>query len=251
MEKYSVWREAEEIQYEGNEVGILISHGFTGTTQSMRPLAEAYARAGYTVYCPRLKGHGTAPEDMEASTYEDWIESVDEAYHWLKERCTKIFVVGLSMGGTLALYIASQYKDIQGVIPINAAINIPALAEAASSNERFLDAIGSDMKDPDQTEAAYDRTPVQSIKQIIPLMEMVSQRLDEIHCPIMIFVSDEDHVVPPNNSEIIFESVFSEHKEIIHLENSYHVATLDYDQDLIIERSLEFFQMYTNTKNSL
>ena len=66
----------------------------------------------------------------------------------------------------------------------------------------------------------------------------------------MLFVSDEDHVVPPSNAELIFEKVFSEHKEIVHLENSYHVATLDHDQDLIIERSLEFFQMYAQAKNS-
>ncbi|SEH68267.1 carboxylesterase [Halobacillus karajensis] len=79
-------------------------------------------------------------------------------------------------------------------------------------------------------------------------MDKVKQRLDEIHCPILIFVSDEDHVVPPYNSEVIFESVFSEHKELIHLENSYHVATLDQDKEMIMERSLEFFEMYTNTK---
>lgn len=79
-------------------------------------------------------------------------------------------------------------------------------------------------------------------------MDDVKKRLDTIRCPILIFVSDEDHVVPPNNSEVIFDSVFSEHKELVHMENSYHVATLDHDQDLIIERSLEFFQMYTNTK---
>ncbi|RDY72671.1 alpha/beta fold hydrolase [Halobacillus trueperi] len=246
MEK--VMHGAEEMRFEGNEVGILVSHGFTGTTQSMKPLVETYARAGYTVYCPRLKGHGTSPEDMESTSHMDWVHSVEEAYTWLKERCSKIFVVGLSMGGTLALYMASEYRDIEGVIPINAAIDIPALENSQGTDERFLDAIGSDIKDPATVELAYDRTPVKSIGELVGLMDKVKDRLDEIHCPIMIFVSDEDHVVPPHNSEVIFESVFSEHKEIIHLENSYHVATLDHDKDMIIERTLEFFQMYTNTK---
>jgi carboxylesterase len=247
MERVDVMNGAEEIRFEGNEVGILVSHGFTGTTQSMKPLAEAYAREGFTVYCPRLTGHGTTPEDMEATTHEDWMKSVEEAYQWLRERCSKIFVVGLSMGGTLSLYMASEYRDIAGVIPINAAIDVPALANTTGVEERFLDAIGSDIKDPEKVELAYDRTPVKSIGELVVLMDKVKNRLDEIHCPIMVFVSDEDHVVPPHNSEVIFESVFSEHKEIIHLENSYHVATLDQDQDMIIERSLEFFQKYTNT----
>lgn len=248
MEKFEVMDGAEEIRYEGNEVGILVSHGFTGTTQSIRPLVEAYAREGYTVYSPRLKGHGTTPEEMEETTHGDWIESVEAGYQWLKERCTKVFVVGLSMGGTLALYLAARHTDIEGVIPINAAIDVPALDGSSPSEDRFIGAIGSDIKNPEMTELAYDKTPVRSIRELGVLMDKVTDLLDEIHCPIMIFVSDEDHVVPPNNSERIFESVFSEHKEIIHLENSYHVATLDHDQDLILERSLEFFQKYTNTK---
>ncbi|GEN52560.1 alpha/beta hydrolase [Halobacillus faecis] len=246
MEK--VMHGAEEMRFEGNEVGILVSHGFTGTTQSMKPLVEAYARSGYTVCCPRLKGHGTTPEDMESTSHLDWVKSIEEGYAWLKERCSKVFVVGLSMGGTLALYMASEHRDIEGVIPINAAIDIPALENSQGMDERFIDAIGSDIKDPETVELAYDRTPVKSIGELVTLMGKVKDRLDEIHCPIMIFVSDEDHVVPPHNSEVIFESVFSEHKEIIHLENSYHVATLDHDKDMIIERTLEFFQMYTNTK---
>ncbi|MGP4074968.1 alpha/beta hydrolase [Halobacillus sp. K22] len=238
---------AEEIRFEGNEVGILISHGFTGTTQSMRPLAEAYAREGYTVFGPRLKGHGTTPEDMETTTYEDWIESVEDGYHWLKERCDMIFVVGLSMGGTLALHIAEKFPDIKGVIPINAAIKIPAMEGTVAMEERFIDAIGSDIKNPEVEELAYERTPVSSVNQLLTLMTRVEEGLSGVHCPILIFVSDEDHVVPPHNSEMIFDSVFSEHKEIVHLENSYHVATLDHDQDLIIERSLEFFEMYAKT----
>ncbi|SEH68246.1 carboxylesterase [Halobacillus karajensis] len=144
MEK--VLNGAEEIRFEGNKVGILISHGFTGTTQSIKPLAEAYARGGYTVYCPRLKGHGTTPEDMETTSYQDWIASVESAYEWLLERCKKVFVVGLSMGGTLALYMASQYKRIAGVIPINAAIDIPALANRTDAEGRFIAAIGSILK---------------------------------------------------------------------------------------------------------
>ncbi|RWZ60835.1 alpha/beta fold hydrolase [Halobacillus fulvus] len=239
---------AEALTFVGNEVGILISHGFTGTTQSIRPLAEAYAKAGYTVCAPRLKGHGTTPEEMEATQYEDWIESVEEGLEWLRGRCDILFVTGLSMGGTLTLYLAEKYQDIQGVIPINAAIDIPAMADLDGVTERFQDAIGSDIKQEGVRELTYDRTPVLSMKELNKLMTIVQEKLTGIRCPILVFVSDEDHVVPPNNSEVIFEKVFSEQKEIVRLENSYHVATLDQDQDLIIERSLEFFERYVNTK---
>ncbi|WP_082234394.1 alpha/beta hydrolase [Halobacillus massiliensis] len=249
MKKYTVLEGAQAIYREGNEVGILISHGFTGTTQSIKPLADAFSNEGYTVACPRLQGHGTAPEDMEKSTYEDWMDSIDEAYDWLTKRCKKIFAAGLSMGGTLALYAALKHKDISGTILINPAIDIPDMENTAeNSDERFIDAIGSDIKKPGVYELAYDKTPVAAISQLNRLMGKIHDTLGEIHCPMLIFVSEEDHVVPPDNSEMIFDTVLSEHKELIHLENSYHVATLDGDQDIIIERSLEFIVAYSNAK---
>lgn len=239
---------AEELKYEGNKVGILVSHGFTGTTQSISPLVDSYVKEGYTVYAPRIEGHGTVPEELEHSTYQDWMKSIDKAMEWLKARCEHVFVVGLSMGGTLALEAATNYENVKGIVLINAAIDIPTLKHMDDHEHRFIDPIGSDVKN-DAFELTYDRTPVKSIGELCKLMDEVRGKLSSVHCPILLFVSDEDHVVPPHNSETIFEAVFSEQKELVHLENSYHVATLDYDQDLIQERSLEFFQRYTKTKS--
>ncbi|MCP3030586.1 alpha/beta fold hydrolase [Halobacillus sp. A1] len=249
MTVHQVQKGAEEVFYEGNEIGILVCHGFTGTTQSMKPLVEAYAREGYSIAAPRLKGHGTSPEEMEETTYHDWIHSVEDAFQWLEKRCSKVFAVGLSMGGTLALSMAARYDKIAGVVPINAAIDIPAMENIVEqTDDRYIAAIGSDIKKEGVEELAYQRTPVRSIQNLLTLMTEVHDQLAKIHCPIFIFVSEEDHVVPPENSEMVFETVLSEHKELIHLDNSYHVATLDNDQDIIIERSLEFFVMYSNAK---
>jgi carboxylesterase len=240
-EKYPVLEEAKPFYFEGNRVGVLVSHGFTGSTQSMRPLGEAYAKAGYTVCGPRLKGHGTHYEDMEATTYQDWISSIEEGYQWLKERCDTIFVTGLSMGGTLTLYMAEKYPEIQAIIPINAAVDLPEMAPVLQlEGVRFLDAIGSDIKNPEIKELAYEKTPVQSIKEILVLIENVKKDLHKISCPALIFVSEEDHVVPPNNSQMIYDAISSEVRELYHMKNSYHVATLDYDQQFIIEKTLNF-----------
>lgn len=236
---------AEPFIFEGGKTGILISHGFTGTTQSMRPLAEAFAQEGYSVYAPRLKGHGTHYEDMETSTYQDWVASVEEAYAWLMERCDKIFVAGLSMGGTLALYMAENHPEIRAISLINAAIEVPAMESVMELQDiRFLDAIGSDIKKPGVTELAYDKTPVASVKEILPFMDLVKKNLSAIHCPALLFVSPEDHVVPPDNSRLIYEHISSGEKEIVDLPDSYHVATLDHDQQAIIDGTLAFFRSY-------
>lgn len=248
--KYPVLEGAEPFYFEGNEIGILVSHGFTGSTQSMRPLGEAYANAGFTVCGPRLRGHGTHYEEMETTTYHDWIHSVEEGYQWLKERCSTIFVTGLSMGGTLTLYMAENYPEIKGIIPINAAIEIPDMAAAASLEDvRFLDAIGSDIKNPEIKELAYEKTPVKSLVEITELMKKVKADLDKVTCPALIFVSKEDHVVPPSNSQEIYSGIKSAAKEIVILENSYHVATLDNDQDIIIERTLLFLKRALETSS--
>ncbi|WP_137789106.1 alpha/beta fold hydrolase [Bacillus sp. E(2018)] len=249
-EKHSVMTEAQPFYFEGNKVGILISHGFTGSTQSMRPLGEAYAKAGYTVCGPRLKGHGTHYEDMEKTTYHDWIASIEEGYQWLNERCDTIFVTGLSMGGTLTLYVAETFPNIKAIIPINAAIDIQDMENMQHSNQRFLDAIGSDLKNPNVQELAYDKTPVQSLKEIVLLMKKVKESLHTVTCPALIFVSTEDHVVPPDNSQIIYDAISSRNKQIIYLKNSYHVATLDNDQQLIIDETLKFIDKMCNKVNA-
>ncbi|NKE04997.1 alpha/beta hydrolase, partial [Mesobacillus selenatarsenatis] len=238
-EDYPVLQGAEPFYLEGNSVGILVSHGFTGSTQSMRPLGEAFAAAGYTVCGPRLKGHGTHYEDMEQTTYQDWIASVEEGLKWLKARCDKIYVTGLSMGGTLTLYMAENYPEVRGIVLINAAIDIPAMEPVLQlEGTRFLDAIGSDIKKPGITELAYEKTPVQSIKEILAFMKVVKEDLSKVSCPALIFVSDEDHVVPPDNSQKIYEEISSELKEVIYLKDSFHVATLDNDQKIIIDNTL-------------
>jgi carboxylesterase len=241
--QYVLLSGAEPFYFEGNEVGILVSHGFTGSTQSMRPLGEAFADAGYTVCGPRLKGHGTHYEDMENTTHQDWITSMEEGYKWLDERCDAIIVVGLSMGGTLSLYMAEKHPEVKAIALINPAIEIPSMTAAPNQTEtRFLDAIGSDIKKDGVQELAYEKTPVKSIKELVTLMDKVKADLSAVTCPTLIFVSKEDHVVPPNNTQVIYDAIHAHEKNIHPLENSYHVATLDHDQQHIINKTLEFIK---------
>ena len=134
MNSETIMPGAEPFFFSGNDVGVLVCHGFTGTTQSMRPLGQALAAAGYTVIGPRLKGHGVTPQAMAKTTAADWISSVDEGLAELRKTCSQLFMVGLSMGGTLSLYTAAKHADvINGVIPINAPLQIgsPDLAGLA------------------------------------------------------------------------------------------------------------------------
>lgn len=242
-EEHLILQGAEEFYYKGNEIGVLVSHGFTGSTQSMAYLGKRFAEEGFTVYGPRLTGHGTAPEDMEKSTFEDWIQDVEAGLEKLKASCTTVFVAGLSMGGTLTLYLAERHPEIAGIMPINAAVHMPEFEQyyiSLKGVEDFVDGIGSDIKAEGIQELAYAKTPVQSMGELVQLLKIVEGDLGKVTAPTLILSSTVDNVVPPENSQMIYDQIQSDVKEIVKLEESYHVATLDNDKELIAEKCIAF-----------
>ncbi|MEW6636312.1 MAG: alpha/beta fold hydrolase [Actinomycetota bacterium] len=240
---------AEPFYSEGGETGVLVSHGYTGSPQSMRPLAEGLAERGFTVALPRLKGHGTTPEEMATTGAGDWVADIEEAAAWLRERCGVLFMAGLSMGGTLTLYMAGRHPEMfAGIVPINAAVFVdnPDLASLAFAEDAPAEVpgVGNDVKAPGVTELAYPVVPVPTIKELFALMKVAEELLPRISCPMLAMVSREDHVVPPANTEYIASRVASAESEVLWLEDSYHVATLDNDADLILRRTTEFVQRH-------
>jgi carboxylesterase len=233
-----------------NRIGVLVIHGCTGSPHSVRYLARSLARADYTVASPCLSGHGTTPADMATKTASDWIANLNADLDWLKERCDSLFVAGLSMGGTLTLYLAGQYPDLfKGIIPINAPIffNLSAYASLAYMRGGPAEAPGvsGDIKAPGVTDLSYPVIPVPTIKELLAIMKVTEEMLPLVTCPALLIISREDHVVPPTNGEYILSLISSQEKRILWLEDSYHVATLDNDKKKIVQESIAFIQAHT------
>ncbi|OIK13074.1 lipase [Bacillus sp. MUM 116] len=240
-EKFPIIKGAEKFRFKGNNIGILISHGFVGTPQSVRYLGERLAENGFTVLGPRLKGHGTHYYDLENCTHEEWFDSLDMAYQELKKECTSIFVLGQSMGGTLSLWLAHKYKNIKGIIIVNPALTIPDFEHLKDKDQpRLIDEGTPDIKAKDVYEITYEKVPLKAIHQLQALMEITPAILPDIHCPVLGVKSAVDHVVPPENTDFIIEHIGSKEKETMVLPNSYHVASLDQDKDMIVEGCLRF-----------
>lgn len=241
---------AEPFSHHGeSSIGILVSHGFTGTPGSVMPLAKAMAAAGYHVECPCLRGHGTRWEDLLEVTMEDWLEDLEQAVRRLRQRCQTVVVMGLSMGGTLVLRLAEQDPAIRGVVVINHALvfgdSRVRIAWLMKGLLKSTPGIGSDLKDPMTTEPAYDRNPTAGVAQLWRLAKLVRADLPRLQQPLLVFKSREDHVLPVANAELTMREAGSEDKRLIWLDNSYHVATLDYDKDLIAKECLAFVQRLT------
>jgi len=238
-------RASEPFSAAGGPHGALVLHGFTGNPSSMRGVAEALAAAGFAVELPRLPGHGTSLEDMLTTDFTDWAAAAEEAYLDLAGRTASLVVVGLSMGGTLAAWVTARNPGTAGLVAINGMFEPPApsfldlLRTSLDQGCDRLPAIGSDIALPGVSEGAYDAAPIQPL---ISLMEGVTElhgRLGEIRCPVLILTSPQDHVVPPNSSDVLAGAVAGPVERVV-LERSYHVATLDFDRDLVEKRTVEF-----------
>ena len=230
---------------EGGSNGVLVLHGFTGNPQSMRPLAQAFAAAGFTVDLPLLPGHGTAVEDMIPTRWDDWSGAAEAHFQALAARCNRVLVAGLSMGGALTCWLAERHPHLPGIVLVNPMVQAPAV-ELIEGGQALLDAgvatidgIGSDIKKEGPVEAAYPGTPLAAGLSLFEAVADIGAHLGDIHCPVLLFSSREDHVVDPVNGDVLETAVRGPVERIV-LEDSYHVATLDNDAPRIEARAVEF-----------
>jgi carboxylesterase len=241
--------EAEPLSVAGGPVGCLVIHGFTGNPSSMRPIADAMVADGHSVELPRLPGHGTTVEDMNTTSWADWTAEVEASYQRLAARCDHVIAMGLSMGGTLTAWIAAEHPEIAGVVLINAAAEPSddmraAIQAMIDGGEQYMDGIGSDVADPDVTESAYATVPLASLVSMLDGVAGLQDRLAGITAPALIMTSTQDHVVATSASDHLAATLGGP-VERVTLDRSYHVATIDLDRDLIIERIRDFVARLT------
>lgn len=229
----------------GDDTGILLIHGFTGSPASMVPWGKRLAAEGWSVQVPRLPGHGTRWQDMNVTRWQDWYAESERSLRELRKTCSAVFVMGLSMGGSLTLRIAEQHgSSINGIVLVNAAVHserrdrhlLPVL-------QRFVPAfpgISNDIKKPGQDEIAYDKIPLRAAHSLSDLWQHVTTDIAKVTAPLLLFHSEVDHIVEPSNAEWIWNHVASTDKERVLLRNSFHVATLDNDAPIIESLSVDF-----------
>jgi carboxylesterase len=227
--------------------GALCLHGFTGHPLAMRGVADAFAAAGFHVELPLLPGHGTTVEDMMTTGWADWTEAAEAALARLVERCDSVVVAGLSMGGSLSVYLATKHPNIAGFVLINPLVQ-PAPDELVEMAAGMLEegtlsipGIGSDIADPDSSENSYTATPIGPFLSLTAGLHAMQADLATITAPMLIMTSPQDHVVDPGNSDYLAVNVSGPVERVL-LERSYHVATLDYDRDVVFEHAVAFGQ---------
>lgn len=207
------------------QTGIVLCHGYLASPKEVEPLAQVLNKMGYTVYCVRLKGHGTAPISLKDVTLEDWIESFDRAYAIVRNTCKHVFVGGFSAGGLVALNAAAnKANDVKGVFTINAAIKlqdirskfVPSVMMWNDVMQKFnleqaqMDYIENDSEHP---EINYSQNYLNGVRQLERLIKLTKTKLAQVVAPALIIQADQDPVVHLDSAKIIESGIQSDPKE--------------------------------------
>ncbi len=229
----------------GSKKGVMIIHGFSSTTFETQPLAKFLVDKGFRVSNRNLPGHGTTLEDCNSVKFYEWLNFVEESLAELSSECDEIYVVGLSMGGVLALYLASlfpinklvscatvlNFKDpftVNFLIPLFNKIIVKQKKHSKKSKKRY---------------SGYKHYPLIALNEFRKLNNHVKKRLHLVKCPLLYVHSSIDGLSLPSNLDLVMNSVSSDVKEkLIVNKASHHLFYESEDRDLIFNTIYKFLE---------
>jgi len=255
----------------GGRVGFLLVHGLGGTPVEMRFIAQGLARAGYTVHCCQLAGHCGTVDELRNSSPEQWYASVEAGYDRMREHCDVVIAGGLSMGAILAAQLAQNKPDgvhavafyaptlwlngwsmpwhsrvLRYIRPtrFNIKMTLPEHEPYGLKDERIRAMVVHSMQNKESSEAGVFCTPVRCFSHFNALCDVVKPRLKDIKVPSLILHPRDDDIADIENAFYLQRNLGGR-VEMVVLEDSYHIITLDKQRNLVVDRSIAFAQTIT------
>ena len=231
----------------GDDTGCLVLHGFTASPAEVRWLAEHLAAQGRTVYAPRLAGHGRTPADLARTRWPDWYANALDGYQMLRANCRRVIVVGHSMGGLLALLLASD-QPVDGVAVLATPLRFSAQAHASRWTYRLrpytdqsdrsgfperLRQAQAARGEPATGRVRYDRWPTRSVAELVMLADTAHARLPQVSAPLLLVYSSADRTASPDNADTIAAGVTSADVERHTLHVGEHILPQDDERDTV------------------
>jgi carboxylesterase len=226
--------------------GVLLVHGFTGTPFEMRLLGESLAERGYTVHGPQLAAHCQTADVLAASTWRDWMASVEAAFDRLRREVDRVYVCGLSLGALLTLELAQRRgpADLAGIAALATPLWLARPAELAIAATRRLGLrprlvlpkwAGSDVADPEmraRNDAAQGGIglPLVAVLSLRELSERVRGDLPDVRVPTLVVHGRQDHTAPFACMRALVEGLRATTVDTLVVSRSYHVLPIDRDR---------------------
>jgi carboxylesterase len=241
-----------------SDVGVLCIHGFTGTPFEVRHLGRRLSEGGLTVSGPLLPGHATSIDELDRTTWRDWYAQVAQSFDELRARCARVVVVGQSLGGLLALYLAAERgAELAAVAALATPLWLFPMARAAvwatrpggPVTERVARAVralpklgGSDVRDREmqRQNPCYRAVPVRALHELVAFMGEVDRCLPRVRVPTLVIHARNDHTAPFACSQRIASAVGAQAVRVRALERSYHLIAVDVERDEVAEEVAGF-----------
>lgn len=242
---------AQAFLLKGNsDTALLFIHGFTASPSELLPTAVLLNElGGHTVSGPLLPGHGSSPEEMNQSNWEDWFKAVSKEVCSLQEDYQKVYVMGLSLGALLAIHAAIHCPGLGGVISINAPIFLkdPYFKLLAPLLQVFKPYwpkanMGKILKLEEQGRFAYHCTPVKAFRSMMSLRKQVLREIGKLAIPVLLMQSVQDESVKLCSAAYLAKKAGQAAPRVVNLPDSEHIATMGAEKQLITREILVFIK---------
>jgi carboxylesterase len=253
MNQWTVDPRAEPIRLQGDRGAVLLLHGLTGSPYSVKPLAEALGAAGYDVSVPLLMGHGTSPEALHHTRWNDWLMSARHAFDELAQAHEKVFVGGLSLGALLTIVLAQERgAKVAGAILMATPLHLDFLSQNVLRIARTIPIAsvfpykmkkgGPDVSDPAVAAAmpSYDRTPIAAAVSFLDGQDIARERAPRLSVPVLVQHGRQDHVAPARNAREVYSLLRAPHRRMIIYPRSWHILPLDVEHEQVQRDVLAF-----------
>ncbi|NLB89613.1 MAG: alpha/beta fold hydrolase [Clostridiales bacterium] len=245
-------KNTQPFYFKGDDHGVLLIHGFTGSVAHMRPLGELLNQRGFTVKGINLLGHGTMLTQMKGVTWQQWLHQVESEFKALQKECRYVSVGGLSMGGVLTLTLAEKHMPT-AIVTYSAPLGvrnpfarwakfvekIHPVVKWKTSPKRRIDL-------PADFDLGYEGFPTRSVYELLSLIESTKKELGKIKTPLLVIQSEDDKTISADSGEEMIAGVSSEIKELHWLKEVPHVITISREYERIASITERFLRSQEN-----